>query len=95
MSDDWMRDQSSGDEEPYGHTERQIAFKRLAAHALADPEFYARLRDNPEEACREMYIQLDGDDLAYLKEVDWAELDRHADAVRKAIHLEAVVASIW
>lgn len=96
MSDDWMRDQSSGDEEPYGHTERQIAFKRLAAHALVDPEFYAKLRDDPGAACEEMYIQLPEDDLLYLqKVVDWRVIDERADAIREALHLEDVVASIW
>jgi hypothetical protein len=95
MSDDWMRDQSQGDEEPYGHTERQIAFKRLAAHALVDPEFYAKLRDDPEAACEEMYIRLADDDIAYLKSVEWPVLDKSADEIRAALHLEDVVASIW
>ena len=96
MSDDWMRDQSQGDEEPYGHTERQIAFKRLAAHALVDAEFYRKLRDNPAAACEEMYIHLQEDDLLYLqKVVDWPVLDERADAIRDALHLEGVVASIW
>ena len=95
MSDDWMRDQSQGDEEPYGHTERQIAFKRLAAHALVDAEFYAKLRDDPEAACEEMYIRLPDDDIAYLKSVEWPVLDKSADEIRAALHLEDVVASIW
>ena len=40
------RDQSSMDpgEEVYGHTERQLAFKLLASHAMVDPEFYNFLR---------------------------------------------------
>ena len=96
MSDDWMRDQNTGDDdEPYGHTERQIAFKRLAAHALVDPEFYAKLRDDPVAACEEMYISLPGDDLAYLKSIDWKVIDERAGEIREALHLEDVVASIW
>ena len=96
MSDDWMRDQSQGDEEPYGHTERQIAFKRLAAHALVDADFYAKLRDDPVAACEEMYISLPDADIEYLKTgVDWQVLDERADAIRKALNLEDVVASIW
>jgi len=96
MSDDWMRDQSTGDEEPYGHTERQIAFKRLAAHALVDAEFYAKLRDNPAAACEELYIHLPEEDLEYLaKIVDWPVLDKSAEEIREALHLEDVVASIW
>jgi hypothetical protein len=95
VSDDWMRDQSTGDEEPYGHTERQIAFKRLAAHALVDPDFYAKLRDDPAAACEEMYIRLPDEDLAYLKSVEWPVLDKYAEEIREALHLEDVIASIW
>jgi len=84
------------DEEIYALTERQVAFKRLAAHALVDPVFYAKLRDDPVAAAEELYIQLQGDDLRYLKEkVDWSVLDANAEAIRKALNLEAVVRSIW
>jgi hypothetical protein len=85
-----------GDEEPYPLTERQIAFKRLAAHALVDAEFYQRLRDDPAAAAEELYISLPDEDVRYLREiVDWPVLDERAEAIRAALHLDEVVRSIW
>lgn len=95
-SNDQFQDGSGYEEEPYPLTERQIAFKRLAAHALVDADFYRLLREDPAAAAEELYMSLPDDDIRYLKEiVDWPVLDRNADAIREALHLEAVVRSIW
>lgn len=83
-------------EEEYGLTERQIAFKLLAAHAMVDAEFYERLKSDPASAAAELYIQLREDDLAYLQSiVEWPVLDKYAEEIRQALHTEAVVRSIW
>ena len=92
------RDQSSTgpEEEVYGHTERQLAFKLLASHAMVDPEFYRFLRDDPELAAASLHIMLTQEDIRYIKgTVQWDEIDKHADAVRDALHTEEVVGSIW
>jgi hypothetical protein len=91
------RDQSMGsEEEVYGHTERQLAFKLLASHAMVDPEFYRFLRDDPELAAASLHIMLTQEDIRYIKStVEWDKLDRHADEVRDALHTEEVVGSIW
>ena len=92
------RDQSSMDpgEEVYGHTERQLAFKLLASHAMVDPEFYSFLRDDPQLAAASLHIMLTDEDIKYIKgTVEWDRLDRHADEVRDALHTEQVVGSIW
>jgi hypothetical protein len=91
---------STGDvpsgEEVYGLVERQILFKLIAAHAMVDAEFYKRLRADPAAAVAEMHLTLPDDDMEYLKGiVDWPVLDEHADAVRQALHTEAVVRSLW
>lgn len=85
-----------GDEEVYGHTERQISFKLLASHAMVDAEFYRFLREDPVAAARSLHIMLEDDDVDYLKRVvEWEVIDRHADEVREALHTDAVVRSIW
>jgi hypothetical protein len=85
-----------GEEEEYGHTERQIAFKLLAAHAMVDAEFYARLREDPAAAADELHIALREDDLEYLRGVvEWPVLDKYAEEIRTALHTDAVVRSIW
>ena len=92
------RDQSSmgPEEEVYGHTERQLTFKLLASHAMVDPAFYKFLRDDPELAAASLHILLTEEDIRYIKgTVEWAEIDKHADAVRDALHTEQVVGSIW
>jgi len=90
-------DQSMGsEEEVYGHTERQLAFKLLASHAMVDPEFYTFLRDDPALAAASLHILLTEEDIRYIKDtVQWDEIDRHADAVRAALQTEAIVGSIW
>jgi hypothetical protein len=85
-----------GGEEFYGLVERQILFKLIAAHALVDAEFYKLLRTDPAAAIAEMHIALPDDDMEYLKGVvDWPVLDEHAEAVREALHTDAVVRSLW
>jgi hypothetical protein len=87
---------SEGGEETYGLLERQIVFKLIAAHAMVDPEFYKLLRGDPAAAVAQMHLVLADDDMEYLKGiVDWPVLDEHADAVRQALHTEAVVRSLW
>lgn len=94
MSDDAMG--YMDEEEQYGLTERQIAFKLLAAHALVDAEFYRKLQEDPEAAADELYIRLREDDLEYLRGiVEWPVIDKYADEIRAALHTEAVVRSIW
>lgn len=83
-------------EEVYGLLERQIVFKLIAAHAMVDAEFYKLLRGDPAAAVADMHLVLADDDMEYLKGiVEWPVLDEHADAVRKALHTEAVVRSLW
>jgi hypothetical protein len=87
---------SEGGEETYGLLERQIVFKLIAAHAMVDPEFYKLLRGDPAAAVAQMHLVLADDDMEYLKGiVDWPVLDEHAEAVRQALHTEAVVRSLW
>lgn len=84
------------DEEVYGHTERQIAYKLLAAHAMVDAEFYNFLRKDPRAAARSLHIMLEDEDVEYIQgTVNWEELDRHADAVRAALETQKVIRSIW
>lgn len=91
---------STGDvpsgEQIYGLIERQIAFKLLAAHAMVDAEFYRQLRDDPVQAAAQLHILLDDGDVEYIKGiVEWPVLDEHAESVRKALHTDAVVRSLW
>lgn len=84
------------DDEVYGHTERQIAFKLLASHAMVDAEFYKWLREDPVAAARSLHIILEDDDIEYLRGVvEWDVIDKHAEEVRQALHTDAVVRSIW
>jgi len=91
------RDQSSMDPgEVYGHTERHLAFKLLASHAMVDPEFYAFLRADPALAAANLHIMLTDEDIRYIKEtVEWDRIDKYAAEVRDALHTEEVVGSIW
>lgn len=91
------RDQSSSPEdEVYGLIERQIAFKLLAAHAMVDAEFYSFLRTDPELAAASLHIMLTEEDVRYIKGiVEWDKIDEHAEAVREALHTDAVVRSFW
>ena len=89
-------------EEVYtSHTEREVAFKLLAAHALVDKEFYEFLKADPAAAAASLHIVLDDFDLQYIKggregeSVEWARIDPHADEIREALNAEVVVRSLW
>jgi hypothetical protein len=89
-------DPGTPSDEVYGLTERQLAFKLLAAHAMVDSGFYDRLREDPAAAAEELHIALRDDDLQYLREVvEWPVIDKYAEAIRTALHTDAVVRSIW
>ena len=95
-------DGGTGEEEVYtGHTEREVAFKLLAAHALVDKEFYELLKADPATAVASLHIALDEEDLRYLKGgiqskgVEWERIDPYADEIRDAIHADVVVRSLW
>lgn len=84
-----------------GHTERELAFKLLAAHALVDKDFYEFLKSDPAAAAASLHIVLEDDDLAYLRggiegrSVEWERIDPVADQVREALNAEVVVRSLW
>lgn len=82
------------DREEYGFTERELAFKLLASHAMVDEEFFQWLRSDPESAAAQLHIRLTERDLYYLTEVvQWDEIDKVADLVRSNLHLEQVTNS--
>jgi hypothetical protein len=110
--DQWTRDAGNGDthDTPQGEdevyttkTERELAFKMIAAHALVDEEYYNLLKDNPEEAVKQLHFVLDPEDYAYLKGapteegagVDWDTISEHIDAIRGALNAPTVVRSLW
>ena len=110
QSQDYMGDDlgNTGDgggntEETYDSlTEREVAFKLIAAHALVDRDFYELLRSDPQAAVQSLHIFLDEDDIQYLKGgtderpgVDWERIDPHAEEIREAVHANTVVRSLW
>jgi hypothetical protein len=91
-----------GSDEVYtSHTERELAFKLLAAHALVDRDFYEFLKADPAAAAASLHIVLEEDDLAYLRggiegeSVEWDRIDPVAEQVRDALNAEVVVRSLW
>jgi hypothetical protein len=90
-------------EPPYGSTERELAFKLLAAHAVCDdlfPEFLNRLRYSPRDAAAELHLSLTDDDVRYIQEkVQWdggetgVRLEDSLAAIRPLLVLEAVTNS--
>lgn len=97
-------DGGAGEGEVYtGHTEREVAFKLLAAHALVDREFYFFLRKDPVAAAASLHIVLEESDYEYIRGVttetgaglEWDRLDAHVDEIREALHTETVVRSLW
>ncbi len=97
-------DGGAGEGEVYtGHTEREVAFKLLAAHALVDRDFYLLLRKDPEAAAASLHMVLDDTDYEYLRGlatetgpgVEWERVDALADEVRDALHAQTVVRSLW
>ena len=80
--------------EPYGFMERELIFKLLASHGLVDKEFFYHLRDHPIEAAQELHIFLEAEDVTYLTSiVQWEVLERHAEEIRNALHLDQVTNS--
>ena len=94
MSDDpWFGQHEH--REPYGFTEREVAFKLLASHAMVDAEFFERLRKDPTAAGAELHIALTDRDVEYLRnEVEWDRITENAGPIREALHLE-IVTNSW
>jgi hypothetical protein len=80
--------------EPYGFTEREIAFKLLASHALVDAEYFEWLRKDPVAAAAELHVALTERDVEYLtNEVEWDRIAENAFPIRESLHLESVTNS--
>lgn len=102
---DWSRDQDEQQEEVYTtKTEREVAFKLIAAHALVDAKFYEFLRSNPRDAVAYLHFVLDDSDYRYLENmplegeppgVQWEAIDAHIEEVRSALNAGSVVRSFW
>lgn len=85
-------------------TEREVAFKLIAAHALVDADYYRRLRQNPRAAVAELHFLLDESDYLYLSGlpsvddepgVQWETIDEQIETIRSALNAETVVRSLW
>lgn len=69
---------------------------RLALEALVDPDFYTRLREDPQAAADSLGITLSDTDAAYLSDVHWAAIDAHIQEMRDALHMGvAQAAPLW
>jgi len=112
--DQWTRDAGNGDthdeltNEPEVYTtktEREVAFKLIAAHALVDAGYYELLRLNPREAVAQLHFLLEEDDYRYLEGktsldekragINWDAIDPVVDQLRSGLNQESVVRSIW
>ena len=71
--------------------------KRLALEALADGDFYARLREDPQRAAESIGVTLSSDELSFLRnEVHWAVVDAHVAEMREALHMGVMRAGpVW
>jgi hypothetical protein len=108
---DWSQDQEPPEEEQPEEeqlyttkTEREVAFKMIAAHALVDAKYYEWLRSNPRDAVAYLHFALDETDYRYLENVpldgeppgvQWETIDSHIEEVRKALNADSVVRSFW
>lgn len=106
---DWSTDQEQQPEEEAEElyttkTEREVAFKMIAAHALIDAKFYEFLRANPRDAVAYLHFVLDDSDYRYLENmplegepagVQWEAIDAHIEEVRSALNAGSVVRSFW
>jgi hypothetical protein len=82
------------DTQPYGFTERELAFKLLASHALVDEEFFQWLRSDPENAAAQLHIRLTERDVEYLTNVvEWDQIEEVSHGVRERLHLDQVTNS--
>lgn len=93
MDQEQYPNETNPEHEPYGHVERELAFKLLASHAMVDPGFFDYLRRDPVAAAGHLHIALEQKDIDYLKEVDWDTLSDMAEPVRKSLKLEMVTNS--
>jgi hypothetical protein len=85
---------TSSEPEPYGFSERELAFKLLASHAMVDRDFYLWLRKDPQSAAAQLHISLTEEDIDYLKnQVQWDRIDESADEIRESLRLEMVTHS--
>ena len=81
--------------EPYGFSEREVAFKLLASHAMVDAEFFEWLRNDPVAAAAQLHIALTERDVEYLQnEVEWDRIAENAGPIRESLHLE-IVTNSW
>jgi hypothetical protein len=85
-------------------TEREVAFKMIAAHALVDKTYYDWLRESPRDAVAYLHFVLDETDYRYLENVpldgeppgvQWDTVDEHIDQIRSALNAGSVVRSFW
>ena len=79
--------------EDYGRTERELAFKLLAAHAMVDADFFERLRQDPRAAAEHLHIALTDKDVEYILGIEWDTIASSAPDVRESLHLELVTNS--
>ncbi len=80
--------------ENYGRTEREVAFKLLAAHAMVDADFFERLRADPRAAAEHLHIALTDEDVEYINGIDWERIAEAAPSVRDSLNLE-IVTNSW
>ena len=93
MSEQMSQDQS-GEHEEYGSMERELIFKLLASHALADRDFFYWLRDDPRSAAAELHIALKDEDVDYIQnQVEWDRIEPVHDEIRESLKLELVTNS--
>ncbi len=96
MNDGGANDGGAEEEVYDSLTEREVAFKMLAAHALVDRDFYFFLREDPVAAAASLHIALEESDYEYLRSgVQWDRIDPHADEIREAVNADMVVRSLW
>ncbi len=84
-------------------TEREVAFKMIAAHALVDADYYDLLKTNPREAVAQLHFLLDDEDYLYLEGVltesgpgiAWAPIEENIEEIRSALNAPTVVRSLW
>ncbi len=72
---------------------RELAFKLLAARAIADEKFFNDLMADPQAAARRLHVHLDDDDLAFLAALDWKGLAAALPSLRAALNLGVIEAS--
>ena len=89
-------DTDNGGGQMYGSREGS-AITRLALEALADGDFYARLREDPQRAAESLGITLSDADVSFLRnEVRWAVIDAHIAEMRDALNLGVMRAGpVW